>query len=107
MQNFIETFGDSFPARAEFTKAYFEHTGNYDLKAEAAAWKASGFAVRRGKGGRAAFYDYLRNGGRIKNEQDLLAYIASDACEFSDNERKASNYGHWLAIAELVEAVRF
>ena len=105
MQNFIETFGDSFPARAEFTKAYFEYTGNYDLKAEAAAWKASGFAVRRGKGGRAAFYDYLRKNS-VTSEKELIAYIASDDCEFSDNERKTSNYGHWLAIAELVEAVR-
>jgi len=77
------------------------------LKDALEAWKNSGNSVRRGKGGRAAFYDYLRNGGRIKNEQDLQAYIASPDCEFSDNERKTSNYGHWLAIAELVDSVRF
>ena len=76
------------------------------LKDAMQAWKESGNAVRRGKGGRAAFYDYLRDGNAITNERELEAYIASDDCEFSENERKTSNYGHWLAIAELVEAVR-
>ena len=76
------------------------------LKEALQLWKESGNAVRRGKGGRAAFYDYLREGNSIANEKELLAYIASDECEFSENERKTSNYGHWLAIAELVEAVR-
>lgn len=76
------------------------------LKEALQLWKESGNAVRRGKGGRAAFYDYLREGNSIANERELEAYIASDECEFSENERKTSNYGHWLAIAELVEAVR-
>lgn len=76
------------------------------LKDALASWKESGNAVRRGKGGRAAFYDYLREGNSVTTEKELLAYIASDECEFSENERKTSNYGHWLAIAELVEAVR-
>lgn len=76
------------------------------LKEIAELWKESGNAVRRGRGGRAAFYDYLREGNSIRDERDLKAYIASDDCEFSENERKSSNYGHWLAIAELVESVR-
>jgi len=76
------------------------------LKDAMQLWKESGNAVRRGKGGRAAFYDYLRDGNSVTTEKELLAYIASPDCEFSENERKPSNYGHWLAIAELVEAVR-
>ena len=76
------------------------------LKDAMQSWKESGNAVRRGKGGRAAFYDYLRDGNSVTTEKELLAYIASPDCEFSENERKPSNYGHWLAIAELVEAVR-
>jgi len=75
------------------------------LKDAMQAWKESGNSVRRGKGGRAAFYDYLRENS-VASEKELIAYIASDDCEFSENERKTSNYGHWLAIAELVEAVR-
>ena len=75
------------------------------LKAALEDWKNSGNSVRRGKGGRAAFYDYLRENS-VTSEKELIAYIASDDCEFSENERKTSNYGHWLAIAELVEAVR-
>ena len=76
------------------------------LKGALEAWKTSGNSVRRGKGGRAAFYDYLREGNSVTSEKELIAYIASDDCEFSENERKTSNYGHWLAIAELVEAGR-
>lgn len=76
------------------------------LKDALQSWKESGNSVRRGKGGRAAFYDYLRDGNSVTSEKELIAYIASPDCEFSENERKTSNYGHWLAIAELVEAVR-
>lgn len=79
--------------------------GGATLKDAMQSWKESGNSVRRGKGGRAAFYDYLRNNS-VTSEKELIAYIASDDCEFSENERKTSNYGHWLAIAELVEAVR-
>lgn len=76
------------------------------LKGAMEMWKESGNSVRRGKGGRAAFYDFLRSGRSIKTENDLIAYMQMDECEFSENERKTSNYGHWLAIAELVESVR-
>ena len=78
----------------------------HSLKQVAELWKESGNALRRNKGGRAAFYDYLRNGGSARNEAELIHYIHSAECQFSENERKSSNYGHWLAIAELVESVR-
>jgi len=80
--------------------------GGATLKDALEAWKVSGNGVRRGRGGRAAFYDYLRDGNSVTNEKELIAYMQSGDCEFSENERKTSNYGHWLAIAELVEAVR-
>lgn len=93
-------------SRDEFTANYYRTAENPTRKGEEAAWKDSGLAVRRGKGGREDFYDYLRNGNAITSERELKEYIESEHCSFSDNERKPSNYGHWLAIAELVESVR-
>lgn len=62
--------------------------------------------IKRGKAGRAGFYDWLREGGVIETERDLIALMDSGEVSFSENERKKSNYGHWMEIAKLVQDVR-
>lgn len=81
-------------------------SGEFKTPEEAKGALEKANVVRRGKAGRAGFYDWLREGGTIETEADLVELMESGEVAFSDNERKKSNYGHWLEIAKLVNDVR-
>lgn len=81
-------------------------TGEFSTPEAAKAALEQANVVRRGKAGRAGFYDWLREGGTIETEKDLVVLMESGEVAFSENERKKSNYGHWLEIAKLVNDVR-
>lgn len=81
-------------------------TGEFKTPEAAKAALEQANVVRRGKAGRAGFYDWLREGGVLESEKDLMELMESGEVAFSENERKRSNFGHWLEIARLVQDVR-